>query len=135
MTDRLSQRIYDVALDELPKRSFGLEVVGIDVAWGTWVVQMPNGQQQPQRGFGIIGAIRAAGPSGEVLLGAQPPLTSAHVFGHVWPSEAEIRAGVSTLCDSLREIRALATAPQNGHLPQAGPTMPLRRPIRDDPQA
>jgi len=114
--DRLADRIYHIAKDELPKRSLGLNIIGFDVCWGIWDVRTPSG---PGKGttFAMIFAVRPQGPRGEVLLGDVPPNTNAHALSGTYPSEAEIRAGVIVSCDALRAFIQAQHATQNGNNP------------------
>lgn len=123
--ETLSSRILDIAEDELPKRSLGLQVLGIDVCWGNWNIQTPQGRGIATT-YALLVAVRATGSRGEVLLGNQPPVVNVHAFSGTCPSEIEIRQGVSTSCDALRQHMQRAQSEQNGHgIPQAGPSMPI----------
>jgi hypothetical protein len=120
---------------ELPKYSLGLEVLGADVVWGNWQVATPQGQANIAS-FAIVTAVRAAGSGGEVLLGNIPPITNSHVLSGPWPSEAEVRAGLTATCDALRAFITQQRAPQNGQGIPRGPIADImRRGIRDNPQA
>jgi hypothetical protein len=123
-TENLSARIFAIAEDELPKRSFGLGILGMDVVLGDWVVDTPAGKQQV-KSFAILLAARATGPRGEVLLGAAP-FTNAHVLGSLWPPEAEIRSGIVTSCDTLRRMQPPMPL-QNGQRQDGGPIADLVR--------
>jgi hypothetical protein len=110
----LSSRILDIALDELPKRSLGLNILGIDVEWGLWDITTPAGPGQTWS-YAILTSVRETGPKGEVLLGDRTPVTNAHVLSGTWPSETEIRDGISKSCDALREHMQGLITQQNGH--------------------
>lgn len=124
---RLTDRIYDIALDELPKQAMGLEPLGLDVCWGIWDINTPQGPAKSET-FALLFAFRAMGPNGEVLLGNQPPFTVNHVLSGLWPMEAEIKSGVSAACSAIRAHIQSMRAPQNGHGTPRGPVMPLRLP-------
>ena len=96
-----SSRILGIAMDELPKRSLGLEVIGLDVCWGNWNVTLPTGQVTIKATYAITMAVRAMEPSGAVTLGAEP-LTAAFVLSNIYPSEPEIRGGIAANCDGFR---------------------------------
>jgi hypothetical protein len=128
--ERLTDRIYKIAIDELPKQSMGLEPIGLEVCWGTWDVATPNG---PGRGetLAMLFAFRPMGPRGEVLLGTTPPITNAHTLSGLWPIEAEIRSGVAATCNAVRAYIQAQRGTQNGKGTPQGPVMPLRPPIGD----
>jgi hypothetical protein len=113
----LSSRILDIAKDELSKRSLGLQILGLDVCWGNWPIQTPKGPGMSTT-FAILTTVRVTGPQGEVLLGNQEPFTSAHTLSGTWPSEAEIRQGIITTCDAIRQSMQARHSAQNG---QGGP--------------
>lgn len=124
---RLTDRIYNIALNELSTQALGLEPLGLDVSWGAWDIQTPVGPAKSET-FAMLFAFRAMGPNGEVLLGNQPPFTVNNVLSGLWPTEAEIKAGVAAACDAIRAHIQSMRAPQNGHGTPRGPVMPLRLP-------
>lgn len=125
--ERLTDRIYNIAFDELSKQALGLEPLGLDVCWGAWDFNTPQGVVKNET-LSILFAFRAMGPNGEVLLGNQPPLTVNHVLSGLYPMEAEIKSGVAAACNAVRAHIQSLRAPQNGHGIPRDPIMPLRFP-------
>jgi hypothetical protein len=125
--ESLTDRIYRIAVDELPKQSMGLEPIGIDVCWGIWDITTPVGPDKKET-LALVFAFRPMGPRGEVLLGSTPPISNAHVLSGLYPTEAEIRSGVAASCGAIREYIQLQRAPQNGQGTPRGPVMPLHLP-------
>lgn len=124
--ESLTERILRIVEDELPKRSLGLSVLGVDVAWGNW----PNPEGQGLKVcYAILFAVRTTGPNGEVLLGSQLPTTCAMTLNTLWPSEQEIRQNVEKGCDSLRNYLADQHAQQRlqGNSHSKGPIADILR--------
>jgi len=101
--DYLSARILKIAEDELPKQSWDLSVIGIDVLFGAFPVKRPDDTIQPMQTFALVIAVRPVGPGGGVLLGNAEPVTNAHVYHSLFPAEAEVRASILTSCNAIRE--------------------------------
>jgi hypothetical protein len=99
----LSMRILKAIAPYVPKRPVGLEVVGIDVMYITYI--LPN-TGQIQSGYVFLMTVRG------VLLGDMHNITNAHIIPPSVPTEDMVREYIHISTSRLREARAMQAMKQ-----------------------
>jgi hypothetical protein len=93
--------------------SYGLELVGWDIALGNWVVNTPAGPQ-PLFGYALMIAAKGKGPGGAVIIGQQTFVQNMDVLPGPLPTEDTIKTSIQGSYDSLRTLLAQQRAGDNG---------------------